>query len=527
MHIRRLVVGGLLLSACSALLCCRTGVRTQEASPRSPAASRLGINLAGPADWNTELPFVDVFHLSRKWISQRKGEGWGKGPELERDEHGWVKRLEPDCWAETPLCTIQGGHYPAGQYVCLWEGEGKIEFWNIKEVVSSEPGRIVFEPDPAKGGFFLRLLETNPANYVRNIRVIMPGFEETYRANPFHPVFLARWKSLNTYRFMDWMQTNGSEIERWEDRPQVDDCNWTEKGIPLEVMIDLCNRQRMNPWFCMPHRANDDYVRQFAMQVKRDLDPSLKVYVEYSNEIWNSMFEQTRYCGERGLALGMGEKPWEAGWHYCAARSVEIFAIWEGVFGGTDRLVRVMATQSVNPYISEQKLGFRNAYEHCDVLAIAPYFGMNVPEKAQEGRLDAATVATWTVDQLLDHVETNVLPKAIEDMAEQKATADKYGVDLVCYEAGQHLVGVGGGENNDALTKLFQSANRHARMGDLYTRYLDGWRRAGGGLCCIFSSVSRWSKWGSWGLLEYYDQTAQDEPKFRAVMEWNAANAVE
>ena len=79
---------------------------------QTPAQSRLGMNLAGPADWGTEHPFVDVFKMSRKWISQRPGQPWGKGPELVKDQHGWVKRLEPDCSAETPVLT--GGHAPSG-----------------------------------------------------------------------------------------------------------------------------------------------------------------------------------------------------------------------------------------------------------------------------------------------------------------------------------------------------------------------------------------------------------------------------
>ena len=65
------------------------------------------MNLSGPADWNTELPFVDVFRLSRTWISQKEGQPWGKGPELKVDEHGWIKQLEEGCFAETPLCTIK------------------------------------------------------------------------------------------------------------------------------------------------------------------------------------------------------------------------------------------------------------------------------------------------------------------------------------------------------------------------------------------------------------------------------------
>ena len=59
-----------------------------------PPKSRLGMNLAGPCDWTTEYPFVDVFRMSRKWISQKKGADWGKGPELDRDENGWVRKLD-------------------------------------------------------------------------------------------------------------------------------------------------------------------------------------------------------------------------------------------------------------------------------------------------------------------------------------------------------------------------------------------------------------------------------------------------
>jgi hypothetical protein len=89
-------------------------------------------------------------------------------------------------------------------------------------------------------------------------------------------------------------------------------------------------------------------------------------------------------------------------------------------------------------------------------------------------------------------------------MRTQKAVADKYGLKLVCYEVGQHLVGVGGGENNEDLTKLLIAANHHSRMGGIYTKYLDAWHDLDGGLMCIFSSVATSSKWGSWGLAAIY-----------------------
>jgi hypothetical protein len=200
-----------------------------------------------------------------------------------------------------------------------------------------------------------------------------------------------------------------------------------------------------------------------------------------------------------------------------------MFKIWEEVFGGPKRLVRVIASQCVT-YVSERKLEFQDAYKHCDALAIAPYIGLNVPERGSDKQPGAAEVAQWPLEKLLDHVEQNRLPEAIKYITDHKKLADKYGVKLVAYEAGQHLVGVQGGENNDALCKLFWAANRHPRMGAVYTKYMDAWRAAGGDLMAIFSSTGAWSKWGSWGVCEFMEDTEQDQPKLKAVLEWNRKN---
>ena len=484
-----------------------------------PAQPQLGINLAAPADWSTELPFVDVFRQSRVWISQKQGAGWGKGPELALDEFGWVQKLEPGCYAESMLCTIPGGHYPAGVYTVLYDGEGKLAVGLNAKIKESQPGRMLIDVDASKGGFSLQIRETNPQNYVCNIRVIMPGCEATYAKEPFTPEFLKRWQGFACYRFMDWMRTNGSEIKTWADRPTLKHQTFSRRGVALETMIDLCNRLKADAWFCIPHLADDDFVRRFAQMVKERLDPSLKIYLEYSNEVWNGQFVQSHYAGEQGVKLGLGpkEKPWEAGWHFTAVRSMEIFKIWEDVFGGHDRFVRVLPTQGANSYVSKQILGFRDAAKHADALAIAPYITMCIGPRSKP---DTATVAGWTVEQVLDHAETHALPQSIQWIQEQKKVADEFGLQLVAYEAGQHLVGVGGAENNGEMTNLFQAANRHPRMGALYGKYLDAWAAAGGDLLCIFSSTGAWSKWGSWGLAEFQDSQPADYPKLSATLQW-------
>lgn len=478
----------------------------------------LGINLNGPADWNTEIPFADVFHFSRTWISQKPGAGWGKGPTLDLDENGWIRRFEPGCHAETPLCTIEGGHYPKGAFTVLWEGEGRIELSKGKEV-SRSPHQLVQNIDPATGGFFLRLKETDPKNPVRNIRVLLPGTTaEAVLKNPWNPGFLKRWKGMACVRFMDFQETNNSHQTVWDDRPRVSHATYTTKGVPVELLCDLANRLHANAWFCIPHLADDDYVRNFARLVNEKLDKGLKAYVEYSNEVWNSQFQQNKYAVKRAQEKKLSTRPHELAWRFTAERSMEIFKIFEEEWKERSGLVRVLPAHSANILAAKDITTFKGAGRHADVLAIAPYISMNIPDKGTG--LTAETVAGWTVDQFLDEVEAKALLDSIRWIKENKAVADAHGLRLVAYEAGQHFVGTLGGENNADLTKLLHAANAHPRMETIYQKYYEAWEAAGGDLLCHFSSVSQWSKWGSWGLLQYADEDPQKSPKFRGTIHW-------
>ena len=218
----------------------------ENSNDRSP----LGINLAGVVDWSPEMVFVDVFKHSRAWISQQDGQPWGKGPELELTPEGWVRRLRPGQYATTLLCV--GGGHPTGRYVCLYDGTGRLEFQGNARVLEQSPGRIELEVSPQES-MMLHLRETDPSDPVRNIRVIMPGFEETYAEQPFYPPFLERWRPFRVIRFMDWMQTNNSEIRQWSERPRPEHASQAIKGVALEYMIELCNELKTDPWFCMPH----------------------------------------------------------------------------------------------------------------------------------------------------------------------------------------------------------------------------------------------------------------------------------
>lgn len=482
------------------------------------ANSRLGINLAGIKDWSTEQPFVDFFHMSRDWVSQTKGRSWGTGPALELDENGWIKRLANNCFATRIICSLEGNQYPSGEYVILYDGEGEIAPTNgfIKE---NKAGRMLLKVNAAKGPFFININKTNPQNYIRNIRVILPGYEHTYQSNPWHPEFLKRWSGIACLRFMDFMKTNNSTQVTWADRPKVTDASYASKGVPLELMVDLANRLNTDAWFCMPHQADNDYVKQFALYVKKNLKPELRAWVEYSNEVWNGGFHQNKYAGKEGVSLKFADETWEAAWKFSAYRSVQIFNIWTEVHGGHGQFIRVLASQASEDYVSDQILSFQNAASNADVLAIAPYVALSVPPTAKND-ITEKVVEAWNLDKLFDHMNKVALPESAKWIKNSKKVADQYGLKLVAYESGQHMVGIAGAENNEKLTKLFIQANTDARMGDIYTQSLTTWTQLGGDLICSYNSVENWSKWGSWGLLRHYSDLTANSPKFMASIKW-------
>ncbi len=489
---------------------------TAQANPTEAAIAaslpRLGMNLAALTDWGSELPFVDLFKTSRAWISQREGEGWGKGLPLPIDASGWVKSLPPGHYAETPMSNIDGGFYSGGTYRVVYEGAGEIDFWGSARVVDRAAGRISIDVTPSKGPIWLRLKKTDSSNPVRQIRLLRPGFDASTPTTALHPDFLRRWEGLSCIRFMDWMRINGSTQSAWKDRPKTTDARYTSSGAPLEVMIDLCNRLGADAWFCMPHLADDDYVQQFADLTKTRLAPHLKVYVEFSNEVWNDQFEQARDAQAKARAAGIQRPAW------VGLKSVHMFGIWEKVFGGSQRLVRVFPSQAANAWLSQEVLKHQDLYKRGDALAIAPYISMNVPLNGKG--LTAADVERWSVDKVLDYLEEKALPECTGWMKAQKAIADKHGLKLLAYEGGQHLVGIHGAENNEALTRLLHAANAHPRMATIYERYFEAWTQVGGGLHCHFDSMSPWSKWGSWGLLRHGLEDPKQSPKFMATMRW-------
>jgi hypothetical protein len=457
--------------------------------------SSLGVNLGAVNYYADQITFLDLMKQAPDW-------GLNSGGLLPKlDEHGWPKALVAGHQAGFVANAGKGG-----RFVILYEGSGKLEVTHGGQTVSSAPGRDVIALE--RGDAHFTLVHTDAKNPMRKIRIVPIENEQDHEQQIFHPRFLELVKPFSVLRFMDFLAINGSKERRWQDRPKPDDYSQgTEKGAAIEYAIALCNRVRADCWLNIPHMADDDYVRHYAALVAEQLDPDLRAYVEYSNEVWN--FDHGDWIQQAGERAGM-PKHWDTRLRYQAKRSVEIFAIFEKALG-RKRLVRVLAGQSWDLRL-QILLDYNKAYEHADAIAIAPYFCGELA-----GDETVAQLRPLSAQQIAERCDKDI-ERVRELMKSLKKVADHYKLPLIGYEGGQHLVTGGGVHEDEKLQNKLNEVQRLPIMGKAYEHYLSMWRDEGGEIMVLYKLVESSSKWGRWGLLENMWQPLAAAPKYMATM---------
>ena len=533
------------------------------------SSAGLSFGLRGVVDWSVQQPFLDVFKTSRAWLGHSESQ-WGayQAEDLAAmgllDANGWitdlpagVDRVETFILTEMPA----EAQYTAGTYRLSYDGAGEIHVHGA-EIVSQSNGEIWFNYTPTgEGMVVVSISDTDPqntGNYLRNIEVVKQEYIPAFEAGAlFNPLWLEVIGDAQALRFMDWQETNESTIRSWSDRPTPDTYSYSE-GVPLEVMVALANATGTEPWFNIPWNADEAYIRNFATYVRDNLDPDLRAHIEMSNEVWNWMFEQAREAAAAAEAR-FGQDLGDDWMQEYGARATEMARVLDTVYAGNeDRLVKVIATHTGWPGLEEsilqapawQALSPTNdaPYLSFDTYAITGYFsgGLGTDAKAPlvldwiarseaQARQDASArglsgsaaeayfaehrfdlAVDLAVRELRDGSVTgnseDSLQHLFEMFAYHKSVAEAHGLDLVMYEGGTHVAGVGQWINNDQLTEFFTHLNYSDGMGQLYTELLAGWEAAGGTLFNAFVDVSEPSQWGSWGSLRHLqDSTARHD----------------
>jgi hypothetical protein len=513
---------------------------SSEAATPANAVSPLGTNLNSVSYWSSEQPFLNIFKTGGGWITQTFTT-WDtlEGNNIPLDSNGYPTRLDgfgangqPVNYTRLGMLLerqVSAPYYPAGQYVVLYDGDGTLAYGLNATLVSSSPGRDVFKvTNPSSAGILVQIKATNPLNYIRNIRIVLASQENALNAGQlFNPTLLSRLARFRTLRFMDWMRTNASTQSAWNNRPLPGKATYGDSnGVPLEIMAALCNTLQSDCWFNMPHMATDDYMAQFASLAHSLIAQNQNVYVEYSNETWNYLFSQASWVQTRGQIAWPAAtvSGFEFNRNYFGMRTAQMCDIWKSVWGAdSNRVVCVMAAQASNPWTASSALNCSlwngapcDSKHGIETVAIAPYFGYNVPN-------------TFTLDQLFTEMMQGgqvsggypggMLKQAVDWTKAYAAMASQYHVDLVAYEGGQTLVN----SNDTALTKLYIAANKDPRMGLAYTTFLQEWKNGGGNLFNNFTDAGDPAKSGMWGALENIMNTSS--PKYDAVISFIENNS--
>jgi len=435
-------------------------------------------------------------------------------------------------------------NYYKGRYVVKYDGVGTLKV-NVVSSTTSNGNLVINLTGVGETVVWIDITASTSGNHIRNIRIL----PEQYADGSPHPTFLSDFldgiKPFHAFRFMDWQSTNSTSVKNWSERAlpsNASQSSTTNKGICLEHCVELCNTLNIDGWFCVPHLATDDYIRNMARFLRDNVNSNLKIYIEYSNEIWNWQFSQSSWIVNnapgstnqyvidslKAVTPIASEHPEKD-----AFMMSRVFKLFNDEFGtAKTRLIKVAGvqhdwadnTQRVLKYL--QTRGYKIMP---DLVSPGGYFNFT---EADHNKWNSMPVAQVTPDLILDAVMNVDYPAREAIFTDVNAGyANQYSVGYAVYEGGQHMQPYLQG--NYAYNPAVWASQIHSKMFDMYmknfaTHVLPKVN------CKIFMAFSymgtRKSVYGSWGHLERMSQINADSivmtaPKFNALLYSNIQKA--
>lgn len=332
--------------------------------------------------------------------------------------------------------------YRNGIYTLTWEGDGEVEF-----IVNGSPSaaNVVLLSEDLSGTvktreyryefvggsslMYLKLSDNAGPNYVRNLHLWIPDPADPFgkslapAAGEPEPIFNPAYIDLlvegggGVIRHHFVQTATASPVEDWADQRPEDwifqvshyykdytaEGEWhftdgqpvsRKSGVALEYCVEMSNATNLDCWLHIPHAATDDYIRTMAQMVRDRLNPNLRVWLEYSNEVWHSRGAGTPFNVQGNYAVDQAElrgltanTDREKAARYSAQRLCEAVSIFKDEFasiGGEDRVLMVCAGFSADVNYGDVMLTEAHAYGPTltpavqpDMYALATYFGID------------------------------------------------------------------------------------------------------------------------------------------------------
>ncbi len=507
----------------------------------APGAFNVGMNLDGVTDYTIQSPFVDAMKQARHFGSPATP--WDEAANV--DSLGWPTQ---DAGAVILCCVADaaGKSLIAGTYaltftgqatLALVAGSGSITNQAYNAATNTTTATVTLQDTGAQTLLALaftnsrRLPGDNPGTGVTDVQLIRPQTAPNGHAwwhkptQTFTTPFLDLLKPYAAIRTMGFENTNGSPVIDWTDRTLVRSATQqTPAGVAWEYVFQLANTLKKDVWINIPDQATDAYIAKLAALAAKSVDPSLHLYVEYSNEVWNYSFPQAA----RNQAAAEAEVEanpnsplaWNCsdfdsceyvwGERRVGERTVQIAQAFQASFGANAGMLRpIYATQLGQTYFLSLTLPM-----------IANFWGP--PANTLYG---IAQAPYWSGDNALDNLTAK---QELANAAANLATlgpyeagfttwARYYGLQSLTYEGGP---GMSGTPSLDAKI----TANRSKTMGGQVQTAISGAAASGLSLYMYFNDAGAYGQYGMWGATEnVFDRHT---PKIKALQAEIALGAV-
>jgi len=256
-------------------------------TPSSVMTMDIGINTNWLSSWDTPLYLANLATNLGKWVKVDPGSGQQIWDVKASTQHrGRVSPYDPKEIHRAHI-TDSGLGIPAGIYTVRWDGDGEFAIGGYSPApkVWNTSGTFTFEyvGEGFLGAWFR-------GENLTSLEIIHEENIGAYDAgNKWNPAYIefVQNSGIKVLRAMNWGDTSQTAESQWAERTLPTDIAYQE-GFPIELMADFVTRTGIDIWWCIPARADNNYIEQAGALWKSLLPPTAKLYVEFGNEVWNS-----------------------------------------------------------------------------------------------------------------------------------------------------------------------------------------------------------------------------------------------
>ncbi|GCE13499.1 sugar-binding protein [Tengunoibacter tsumagoiensis] len=509
----------------------------------------MGVNLAWAGDSDGDFLFADAMKTYRLQAAP----GQSNPPSV--DANGWLQGdFTAFLWDGSFLT------HTTGTYALRFNGKANISVGLVSSTITNQAYDAasntttatinITQESSANITFTNTQRDSNSATNtgITNVQLMLPTSPGASTSYSFNTTFTSAVKNfVNRFvaiRFMDTTAANGNTETNWSDRalPQRSQ----EGKASWEYAIQFCNETGKDAYINVPERATDAYITNLANLFKYGSDASgnvytsaqanpahpplnsnLHLYIEFSNELWNGMFQQMHDNHDSAVAeVNAGGSPlnydgatgdWTWAWRRIGKRIHDISVIFRSVFG--DGAMPSTGNAQIRPLLEWQygnaqdtahtELSFLDAYynngdgtQHVSNPHPVNYFLYGGGGAAYSGVKNAS--ATTIDDMYNSGLDTGVVGGTV---VQDVQWASQYGLHDVAYEGGFQI----GGDN---LSTLQKQANLDPRAQNMEVQAQTTFTQSGGELLMYFDSSST-----NYGLAQ--PTVLDSTPKLQAIDQMN------